>query len=304
MATTVPTSKRSPSLTPQTDLPATKKSKSADVKVQTAARDDIDAWERHVTRDGAVIVKGLFSAEQVAVYKAQHDAVLKEVDEKVSKAERKEKAYLLTLGEKRYTMQGYYDIQEGTKLLDLCHGRLDFTYKMDEGAFASPAYHASPPVQQFMERMLKSDFAHYAGAVPSRGKSENGAWHRDTYTLFDEQPGLDANLPPYYYTVLVPLDHITADLGPTQLHVGSHKMTYEEAKENAPLASVTPLEPGDALVFDGRCIHRGLANNQDRLRRMLYFVWHKKWYSDYGDYDFADGYSFTEKDAVIADRNL
>lgn len=286
----------------QEDTPA-RHIQTATACIQTATRDDLDAWERIVRTDGAVHVKSLFTPEQVAVYKEQHDVILADLDGLLPTLERKEKEYLLTLDKKRYTMQGYWELGEGVKVLDLCHGRLDFTYKMDEGVFAEPAFHRAPPVQAFMERMLKADFAHYTGAVTSRGKSANGFWHRDTYQLFDSSPEIDPKLPPYYYTVLVPLDAITEDVGPTQLYVGSHKMTHDEAKE-APLACATPMQPGDALVFDGRCLHRGLANNSDKLRRMLYFVWHKKWYSDYGDYDFEDGFSYTEKDCVISEKNL
>ena len=39
---------------------------------------------------------------------------------------------------------------------------------------------------------------------------------------------------------------------------------------------------GSVVVFDGRIRHRGLANKSGSPRTVLYTVWHKYWYKDYG----------------------
>ena len=41
---------------------------------------------------------------------------------------------------KTYTNQQSWTLDDGTVVLDLAKGRLDFTYGMDKGAFADPKY--------------------------------------------------------------------------------------------------------------------------------------------------------------------
>lgn len=254
--------------------------------------DELDKCEQAIRSDGAVCLTGLFSADMVAKLVQEHDKVLAELDAKMVGVKRKEAPYLGTIAKdlkKEYTQQGYWDLGGDDKVLDVGKGRLDFTYLMDTGIFGDPNFHAPPAIAELARRLLRTDYAHYVGAVPSREKSDVGFWHRDTYSFFDDE-SIDMSVPPFYLTVLVPLNEITEELGPTQLRLGSHRCTLEEA-EKCPLAVACPMQPGDALVFDGRCVHRGLANGSSELRRMLYVVWHKKWYNDYSEFQFAPGFS-------------
>lgn len=256
---------------------------------------DIDAIEQALLTDGAVCLSNLFDADLLATLVLEHDAVLADLDSKMEGLERKEATYLNgfdDLGRKKYERQGYWSLSDGTKVLDVGKGRLDFTYGLDTGVFSEPKFHAPPALSAIFQRVLKADYTHYIGAVPSRTLSEVGFLHRDTYSLFDDEI-VDMSLPPFYYTVLTPLADITEELGPTEIHLGSHRCGLKAAKA-CPTAAGYPLMAGDVLIFDGRCLHRGLANKSSALRRVLYAVWHKKWYNDYSEFNFVPGYSVCE----------
>lgn len=260
--------------------------------IQSFESEDIDAIEETLQTDGAVCLKHLFDADMISALIREHDAVLADLDAKMVGLDRKEATYLNGFddhGHKQYDKQGYWSLSDGTKVLDVGKGRLDFTYGLDQGAFAEPKFHSPPALSAIFSRMLKADYTHYIGAVPSRTRSETGFLHRDTYSLFDDE-ALDASLPAFYYTVLMPLCDITEELGPTEIHLGSHRCGLRAAKE-CPTAAGHPLKAGDALIFDGRCLHRGLANKSSDSRRVLYAVWHKKWYNDYSEFNFVSEYS-------------
>lgn len=272
----------------------------ADTERKTIKRfevEDIDSIEQTLLTDGAVCLNNIFDADMVSALIRGHDAVLAGLDAKMVGLDRKEATYLNGFddhGHKQYEKQGYWSLSDGTKVLDVGKGRLDFTYGLDHGVFAEPKFHSPPALSAILSRMLKADYTHYIGAVPSRTRSENGFLHRDTYSLFDDE-ALDASLPAFYYTVLMPLCDITEELGPTEIHLGSHRCGLRAGKE-CPTAAGYPLKAGDALIFDGRCLHRGLANQSSNLRRVLYAVWHKKWYNDYSEFNFAPEYSVCQEE--------
>ena len=140
-----------------------------------------------------------------------------------------------------------------------------------------------------MWRLLKCDWTHYNGALPSYSSrtddsqelagSEFGPWHRDTYSLFGCEKQ-DQDLPPFYLTLIVPLQEVTEDLGPTDFVLGSHSSlwakTLQEGKEGLEHVLATSKR-GDCVLFDGRMIHRGTPCRSALPRRAVYTVFHKKW---------------------------
>ena len=90
--------------------------------------------------------------------------------------------------------------------------------------------------------------------------SEPGAavqpWHRDG--------------PDGLVTVFAPLTPFTARNGPTDLAPATHHGGVDDA---APSGVAPLLLPGDLLLFDYRCLHRGLANQGDARREVAYVVY-------------------------------
>jgi ectoine hydroxylase-related dioxygenase (phytanoyl-CoA dioxygenase family) len=129
------------------------------------------------------------------------------------------------------------------------------------------------------------------GFMPVIPQAKAGQWHRDTRSMFHwntEAEG-DANkadildvtrLPDYYFTLVVNLNEMTEEEGgETQFILGSHKTGILEAAENGKFAKNTAPKAGDALLFNGKIIHRGRQNNSThKVRHALYVVYSAPWY--------------------------
>jgi ectoine hydroxylase-related dioxygenase (phytanoyl-CoA dioxygenase family) len=133
-------------------------------------------------------------------------------------------------------------------------------------------------VRQIIKKELQNDYYEYAGALPSSGGNGDGTWHRDIYSLF-ENDEFDIAMPNFYFTMLIPLVNITDEDGPTEVIVGSHKTAYHKTgvPKNPEKIRCTDLNPGDVVLMNGKAVHRGSANNGLRERDYLYIVFQKKW---------------------------
>lgn len=115
---------------------------------------------------------------------------------------------------------------------------------------------------------------HDLQAIVSVPGSSTQSWHAD-----NSSRGL---------TVIMALSDITPTHGPTQIWPYAHSGAVVHAVRHGPLpsacvadgdglgvqgtnATFPTLHAGDALVFDARMLHRGLANRSDDLRPVI--VW-------------------------------
>lgn len=96
--------------------------------------------------------------------------------------------------------------------------------------------------------------------------AEAQMWHRD-----NRQPGL---------TVILPLTDVDAEVGPTDLLPGTHRLVgggasgllaaFSSLRGSSGAIAAAPLAPGDALLYDARLLHRGLGNTSyGRCRAVL-----------------------------------
>lgn len=94
------------------------------------------------------------------------------------------------------------------------------------------------------------------------------------------------NVPAHALQLFLPLCDTPVARGPTEFWPGSH------LGGNAALAHLMPhrvaLEAtsGDAVVFDFRVRHRGMANRSDQWRPILYQTCSRAWFTD--DFNFPD----------------
>jgi hypothetical protein len=115
-------------------------------------------------------------------------------------------------------------------------------------------------------------------------EAQDGAFYRSELQVVSSQPGAAAQMwhqdnSSRGLTVVVPLLEQTPELGPTQLLLGSQRLTGptpgpEEGLAHriwACFASVEvaqpPLALGSALLMDARLVHRGLPNNSAAIDR-------------------------------------
>jgi len=245
-------------------------------------------YSRKLDDDGVVVIPNVFTVSQIERFRDASKKSFEEVKVAIEKRSKKEMNYITAFDRVYHNKKHYYDLNDGSIIIELAKGRYDYTFDTAQGVFASDEFMNPEPIQTLMRMKLRSQYTHFAGTVPAVGMSDDGPWHRDLYPLFDtgEDPSGKYDdsievkiMPPIYYTVLIPLEKVTAHNGATEFISGSHRLSYEESIDR--LRFQPDVEVGSVLLFDGRVFHRGRANQSEDPRMVLYQVYHKKWYQDY-----------------------
>ena len=156
------------------------------------------------------------------------------------------------------------------------------------------------PWTPLVATVLGADAEHsFSGVVFSDPASESQHWHIDSPRLAPEHLGAHA------LNVLVALQDISMDMGPTEFARGSHVLTnhlanpslvsgeliYQHAStspeslvrdtpEPAPVSCASDLAKGSCVIFDDRLLHRGLANQSNTTRHVAYFSYRRSGYSE------------------------
>jgi hypothetical protein len=109
-------------------------------------------------------------------------------------------------------------------------------------------------------------------AIVSEPGSSDQPWHTDS--IPGEGSGLsnaEWRSTLHYIGVLTPLSHTGEGCGRTEVKIASH------TKGDCPVlvTSALSLAPGDALVLDGRTLHRGMANISENIYRTMCFFTYK-----------------------------
>ena len=168
-------------------------------------------------------------------------------------------------------------------IIETAKGRYDVrTDEVKEEFKEVPVNHT---IAKLMKSCLKERYECDIGILVTNPHGNDGPWHRDTYNLngpsnadgsYDDS--LVMKLEPFYFTCLIPLNDITEENGRTEFIVGSHRLTYEEAKDKEWIKH--DVKAGSLVVFDGRMFHRACAHPSNHPRQMIYLVFHRDWYVD------------------------
>ena len=118
--------------------------------------------------------------------------------------------------------------------------------------------------------------------IPLRG-SEFQQFHVDYQRpLFEEMP--DISMPPYMLAVSFGLVDITAEHGPIEIAVGTHRMAREVGVRSVESGDCDVhrvlLEIGDVLVRHPWALHRGTPNITDTPRPLTTVRYVRRWYAD------------------------
>ena len=181
-----------------------------------------------------------------------------------------------------------------------------FTVRVD-GPFAQPEVLNNPLASPILAQLLGEDYIIMAmSAVASFPGAPDQYLHRDATKMFGDEVGPEIDMPVYSVTMLVPLIDFTKETGCTRVWPGSHRMA--DTEEGLAVGSLDPeVRTGSVLITDGRVLHRGAANNSDRVRPLFYMTFHREWYRDFGGYerrpplDVPNG-QFSRLDAVSKSR--
>ena len=130
----------------------------------------------------------------------------------------------------------------------------------------------------------------FMGVIWTEPGAEQGGWHADGCRLFSRH-SRGAALPPlpaHCVNVFVPLVDVTPEArnGPTEFVPGTHadgarwwrRWWWWPRRPPAPVKAYA--RAGDALIFDVRVLHRGLANESGTPRPVLYATMGASWYRD------------------------
>ncbi|TKD52289.1 phytanoyl-CoA dioxygenase family protein [Sphingomonas baiyangensis] len=144
-----------------------------------------------------------------------------------------------------------------------------------DGALADPAVLLPKPVARIAATLLddtfKIDSVGLLVAVP--GAPDQTA-HRDAW-LYPRQ-GVDHLLPAFALAFAVPLVRMDEASGRTAFWRGSHRTP---GATPATLHDLAPtLDPGSAIMWDYRIHHRGLANNRDVPRPVIFSALSREWW--------------------------
>eukprot|EP00656_Telonema_subtile_P036204 TRINITY_DN40165_c0_g1_i1.p1 TRINITY_DN40165_c0_g1~~TRINITY_DN40165_c0_g1_i1.p1 ORF type:complete len:382 (+),score=59.92 TRINITY_DN40165_c0_g1_i1:38-1183(+) len=165
--------------------------------------------------------------------------------------------------------------------------------------------HANPVTQEALRKLLgkraELKGIHLIYSLPAPDKQDSGEeavgmqhLHRDTELLFEENPRnrVDPQVtPPYAINVFVPLVDFTAQNGPTEFTLGSHRWGSQVAQEKAnrtfdELPIIAPA--GTGVIADYRTLHRGTMNRGSAPRPMMMMIWGREWWSDHVNYGVND----------------
>lgn len=138
----------------------------------------------------------------------------------------------------------------------------------------------------------------FCGVISSEPGSTDQYWHSDSpHERAEHRPANAIN-------VLVALQDVPMEMGPTEFARGSHRLTnhldnpslvvdrlvYQHAGTTpeslveataAPVPErwASPLTAGSVLLFDDRVLHRGMANRSDRTRHVAYLTYQRSGYT-------------------------
>ena len=143
-------------------------------------------------------------------------------------------------------------------------GRVDLRFSSDAAPFDALLRETRTAVLDVATEALGgSAIALYSGVMAARANAggDHQRWHKDGDHENSESPNA--------LTVFVPLQPLTAANGPTEFRLGSHRRRTD-AKRLRQEGVAVMCDAGDALLFDYRVDHRGLANASDEDRLVFF----------------------------------
>jgi len=155
---------------------------------------------------------------------------------------------------------------------------------------------ASPLWIQFLSYVLGPDYkTTITAALLARPGCTEQAPHCDGGHLFHSTHGFDlpssgsdstAHVPAHALQLFLPMCETPLVRGPTEFWPGSHLGKNAARAHLMPHRVALEADAGDAIVFDFRVRHRGLANLSEEWRPILYQTCSRGWFTD--DFNFPD----------------
>lgn len=166
--------------------------------------------------------------------------------------------------------------------------------------FNTPEFYANPFVYQLAQLLLDNEFVlGSAAAAVSRPGAPPQYVHRDHPVLYSNRK-LNAILPPASLTVSIPLVSTDQVTGGTEFQPGSHHLSSYDKRDFVRADS----GPGDCIVWDSRCSHRGCANQGDDPRPIVLLYYQRPWFFNYVNYQRDAEIKITDRSFEAVPANL
>jgi len=137
---------------------------------------------------------------------------------------------------------------------------------------------------QLLASLLGPDYrVNFLAALYSRSGAAEQQPHVDGGHLFQSTHGDGHHAPLHALQLFLPLCEMELPTGPTEFWPGSHRARNQRFAYLLP-STPLPASPGDAIVFDFRVVHRGMANRSPKWRPILYQTCSRSWFTD--DFNF------------------
>jgi ectoine hydroxylase-related dioxygenase (phytanoyl-CoA dioxygenase family) len=144
--------------------------------------------------------------------------------------------------------------------------------------FNTPQLYANPFVLPILKAVLGDEMVLGAcGAVTSLPGAQEQHVHRDGPPLFNK--AVNRMAPAHGVNFFVPLVEFNEMTGTTRIFPGTQTDTDLDPKTAPQVDPIIPL--GSCLLMDYRLFHQGRANRSEKVRPLLYFVYHQPWFKDY-----------------------
>jgi ectoine hydroxylase-related dioxygenase (phytanoyl-CoA dioxygenase family) len=152
-----------------------------------------------------------------------------------------------------------------------------------DGSFNQPSVYAPPLVYPLIQTLLGSHFyLNGFGSVVSLPGSANQHIHRDHGPLFDDHQ-VDAIMPPFAITAILPLVAMNEMTGTTRMYPGSLRVPPQTAEKMPFMDPHAPV--GSCLLMDYTLFHRGMENRSTQVRPIMYNIYSRAWFRDYYNYN-------------------
>ena len=150
--------------------------------------------------------------------------------------------------------------------------------------FNDPALYGNPFLLHLMGELLGTGFVLGSlGAVISLPGADRQHVHRDHPSLFEDEE-LDAKIPSFAITAVVPLIDLTPATGSTRVWKGSHRIPHSDDFDFAD--SFVPFLPmGSCYLMDYQLLHGGTPNVSSVVRPILYLTYYRSWFQESVNYE-------------------
>ena len=153
-------------------------------------------------------------------------------------------------------------------------GRVDLRFNSDAAPFDALLRETTTAVLDVATEALGGNAnLLYSGVMVARANTgDHQNYHKDGNHENESDE-------PHALTVFVPLQPLTAANGPTEFRLGSHRRRTDAKRLRQDGVAVT-CDAGDALLFDYRVDHRGLANQSDEDRLVFFLAFARPSFRD------------------------